>query len=166
MTRALPDRRSGGPEGARRGPSSGNARTTESVEAATRAELTEFLDRFAQAFASGDLEAIAACHVAPVLFVTEWDSTTFGSPREIAEGFREIVAEHQRRGLVSLSHRVETLSSPASRIVEVGVQWTFHNADGRPLLHDRYRYLLRRIGDEGLFINAVMGLGGSPVRAA
>jgi hypothetical protein len=164
MTRALPDKRSGERDGARRGPSTGTSATAEGVEARTRAELGRFLDRFAEAFAHGDLEAIAGCHVTPVLFVTEWDSATYDSARGIAEGFRDVVADHQRRGLVSLSHRVEAVSSPASRIVEVGVRWTHHDAEGLALVHDRYRYLLRRVEDEGLRINAVIALGGSPVR--
>jgi ketosteroid isomerase-like protein len=136
-----------------------------SVDATTRAELGQFLDQFAEAFAKGDLAALAGCYVTPVLFVTEWDSMTFDSAREIAEGFRHVIAENQSRGLVSLSYRVDSVSKPAPRIVELGVRWTFHDAAGRALLQDRYRYLLRRSADEGLHINAVVVLGGSPVPA-
>jgi hypothetical protein len=160
MTRALPGRRAGGRDGARRAPSVG---APASVVAGPRRDLARFLERFTDAFARGDLIALAACHVTPVLFLTEWDATTFSSAREVAEGFRQVVDEHRRRGLVSPSYLVETVSTPASRIVEVGVRWTFHDAQGRAVLHDRYRYLLRRIDDEGLLINAVVVLGGSSV---
>jgi hypothetical protein len=67
---------------------------------------------------------------------------------------------------VSLTHRVETVFKPAPRILEVGVRWTFHDEAGQALLQDRYRYLLRRIDDQGLRINAVVVLGGSSVPAA
>lgn len=167
MTRALPAKRTGERDGARRGPSTGTPEpvrgTVTGIGAGTRRDLVEFLDRFADAFARGDLAAVAACHVTPVLFVTEWDATTFGSAREVAEGFRPVVDEHRRRGFVSLSYRVEMVSTPASRIIEVGVRWTLHDAEERPLRHDRYRYLLRRVDDEGLQINAVVVLGGAPV---
>lgn len=163
MTRALPGRRTGEQDDARQGPSAGAARPSKSVDATTRAELEQFLDQFAGAFAQGDLAALAACYVTPVLFVTEWDAATFDSARELAEGFRHVVAEHRDRGMVSLSYRVETVFKPAPRIVEVGVRWTFHDAEGQGLLQDRYRYLLRRIDDEGLRINAVVVLGGSSV---
>ncbi|WP_433782694.1 hypothetical protein ACQPX6_22850 [Actinomycetospora sp. CA-101289] len=163
MTRALPDRRAGERDGAGGGPSAGAAAPTKSVDATTRAELGEFLDRFAAAFAQGDLATLAGCYVTPVLFLTEWDAATFDSTRELAEGFRHVVAEHRDRGMVSLSYRVETVVKPAPRIVEVGVRWTFHDAEGQALLQDRYRYLLRRVDDEGLRINAVVVLGGSSV---
>jgi hypothetical protein len=164
MTRALPGRRTSVRDDARRGPSTGGSRPSTGVDATMRAELAAFLDRFADAFVTGDLAALVGCYVTPVLFVTEWSSTTFDSARAITEGFRHVVAEHRDRGLVSLTHRVETVSRPAPRIVEVGVRWTFHDADGRALMHDRYRYLMRR-DDEGLHITAVVVLGGSSVPA-
>jgi hypothetical protein len=155
VTRVLPDRRRGvATAGSRAAPSGGGG---------PRRELVEFLDRFADAFARADLAAVAACHVTPVLFVTEWDSTVFSSAREVAEGFRQVVDDHRARGVVSLSHRIETVSTAAPRIIEVGVRWTFHDGEGRPLRHDRYRYLLRRVDDQGLLINVVVVLGGSPV---
>ena len=165
MTQALPGRRTGERDGARRGPPTTGSGPAKSVDATTRAELGAFLDRFAEAFAGGDLEALADHHVVPVLFVTEWDSTTFATPREIVEGFRHVVSEHRERGVVSLSYRVESVSKPAPRLVEVGVRWTFQDAAGRALLHDRYRYLLRRVADEGLHITAVVALGGVSVSA-
>jgi len=165
VTRALPDQGSGERDAARRDAPTAGPKTAPSSGAGPRRYLAEFLDRFADAFARADLAAIAACHVTPVLFVTEWDSTIFSSAREVAEGFRPVVDDHRSRGFVSLSHRVETASTAASRIIEVGVRWTFHDAEGRPLLHDRYRYLLRRVDDQGLLINAVVVLGGSPVGA-
>lgn len=158
MTRAMPGRRTGERD-ARRTPSPG---APKSVVAGARREIAGFLERFADAFAQGDLTALAACHTTPVLFVTEWDSAAFTSAREIADGFRQVVEEHRRRGLLSPSYLVETVSTPAPRIVEVGVRWTFHDAEGRPVLHDRYRYLLRRV-DESLLINVVVVLGGTPV---
>lgn len=163
MTRALPDRRTDAREGARRAPP--NATPGTATGAGPRRALADFLGRLADAFAEGDLTALAGCHVTPVLFVTEWDSTIFSSAREVAEGFRGVVDEHRRRGLQSPSYRVETMSTPASRIVEVGVRWTFHDAEGRPVLHDRYRYVLRRVDGKGLLITAVVVLGGSPVQA-
>ena len=163
MTRALPGRRTGERDNARRGPSNGNGRPSKTVDATTRAELEQFLDQFAEVFAQGDLAALAGHYVTPVLFVTEWDAATFDSTRELAEGFRHVVAEHRDRGMVSLSYRVETVFKPAPRIIEVGVRWTFHDAEGQALLQDRYRYLLRRVDDEGLRINAVVVLGGSSV---
>jgi hypothetical protein len=165
MTRALSHSRTGERDDTRREPPTSIPTTSKSVDATTCAELGQFLDRFAEAFAKGDVEALTGCYVTPVLFVTEWDSTTFDSAREIAEGFRHVVAENQDRGLVSLSYRVESVSKPAPRIVEVGVRWTFHDTAGRALLHDRYRYLVRRVADEGLRINAVVVLGGSTVPA-
>ena len=166
VTRALPDQGSGERDAVRlRDASTAGTTTVPSDGAGPRRALAEFLDRFADAFARGDLAAIAACHVTPVLFVTEWDSTIFSSAREVAEGFRQVVDDHRSRGFVSLSHRVETASTAASRLVEVGVRWTFHDAEGRPLLHDRYRYLLRRVDEQGLLINVVVVLGGSPVGA-
>jgi ketosteroid isomerase-like protein len=166
MTRALPGRRTDARDDARRAPSAGPERPSKTVDATTRAELEQFLDQFAGAFAKGDLAALAGCYVTPVLFVSEWDSATFDSTRELAEGFRHVVADHRDRGMVSLAHRVETVFKPAPRIIEVGVRWTFHDEDGQALLQDRYRYLLRRIDDEGLRINAVVVLGGSSVPSA
>lgn len=166
MTRALPGRRAGERDDARRGPSSGPAGPSKTVDATTRAELEQFLDQFAGAFAKGDVTALAGCYVMPVLFVSEWDSATFDSARELAEGFRHVVADHRDRGMVSLAHRVETVFKPAPRILEVGVRWTFHDEAGQALLQDRYRYLLRRVDDQGLRINAVVVLGGSSVPSA
>jgi ketosteroid isomerase-like protein len=167
MTRALPGPRAGERDDARRGSPTGTARPpAKGVDATTRAELDEFLDRFAGAFAKGDLAALAGCYVTPVLFVTEWDSATFDSARELAEGFRHVVAEHRDRGMVSLSHRVETVFKPAPRILEIGVRWTFHDDAGQALLQDRYRYLLRRVDDGGLRIAVVVVLGGSAVPSA
>ncbi|HSK57428.1 MAG TPA: hypothetical protein VK935_00100 [Actinomycetospora sp.] len=163
MTRALPGRRAGERDEARQGPPAGTARPAKGVDATTRAELDQFLDRFADAFAQGDLAALADCYVTPVLFMTEWDSATFDSARELAEGFRHVVAEHRDRGMVSLSHQVETVFKPAPRIVEVGVRWTFNDEAGQALLQDRYRYLLRRVDDGGLRITVVVVLGGSAV---
>lgn len=165
MTRALPDQGSGERDAAREDASTAGATTAPSTSVGPRRDLSEFLDRFADGFARADLAAIAACHVTPVLFMTEWDSTILSSAREVAEGFRQVVDDHQSRGFVSLTYRVETMSTAATRILEVGVRWTFHDAGGRPLLHDRYRYLLRRVDDQGLLINAVVVLGGSPVGA-
>ncbi|GAA4788582.1 hypothetical protein GCM10023200_23910 [Actinomycetospora chlora] len=157
MTRALPGPRPREREAARRAPSSAGS----GPGAGTRRDVAAFLERYADALLRGDLEAIAACHVTPVLFVTEWDSTVLATSRQVVEGFRGVVEEHRRRGYVALSHRVETVSTAASRLVEVAVRWTFHDADGRAVLHDRYRYLLRRVDDRGLLINAVVVLGGS-----
>ncbi|MFC5137245.1 nuclear transport factor 2 family protein [Actinomycetospora rhizophila] len=164
MTRVLPDRRGGERDATRRGASSTGSTAAPLGGAGPRRELTELLDRYADAFARADLAAVAACHVTPVLFVTEWDSTVFSSAREVAEGFRRVVDDHRARRFVTLTHRIETVSA-ASRIVEVGVRWTFHDGQGRPLRHDRYRYVLRRVDDRGLLINAVVVLGGSPVAA-
>ncbi|GAA4910143.1 hypothetical protein EV188_10178 [Actinomycetospora succinea] len=163
MTRALPDRRTGPRDGVGRGPSADTARALRRVEPGRRRELVQFLARLGDAFAAGDLTAIAACHVPPLLYVTEWGSAVFTSTREVAEGFRQVVDDHRRRGLVSPTSVVETVSTPAARIVEIGVRWTFHDAEGRALLHDRYRYLLRRVDGEGLLINAVIVLGGRSV---
>jgi hypothetical protein len=163
MTRASPVRRTGERDGPTQGPSVDSSEITKGVDATTRAQLGAFFDRFADAFAGGDLPALVGCHVTPVLFVTEWDSTTLGSAHEIAEGYRHVVSEHRSRGLVSLSHRIETVSKPAPRLVEVGIRWTFNDSAGYAMLHDRYRYLLRLVDDEGLQINVVVVLGGASV---
>jgi hypothetical protein len=159
----LPAGRTGERDGAPRGHPVDSPEITKCVDATTRAELGAFFDRFAEAFAGGDLPALVGCHVIPVLFVTEWDSTTLDSAHEIAEGFRNVVSEHRSRGLVSLSSRIETVSKPAPRLVEVGIRWTFNDSTGHAMLHDRYRYLLRLVDDEGLHITVVVVLGGTAV---
>jgi hypothetical protein len=163
MTRASPARRTGERDGPPRGHPVESPEITKSVDATTRAQLGAFFDRFAAAFVGGDLLALAGCYVTPVMFVTEWDSTTLDSAHAIAEGFRHVVSEHRSRGVVSLSHRIETLSKPAPRLVEVGIRWTFNDSAGHAMLHDRYRYLLRLVDDEGLRINVVVVLGGAAV---
>ena len=163
MTRASPARRAGERDGPRQGHPVESSEITKCVDATTRAQVGAFFDRFAEAFACGDLPALVGCHVTPVLFVTEWDSTTLDSAHAIAEGFRHVVSEHRSRGLVSLSYRIETISKPAPRLIEVGIRWTFNDSAGQAMLHDRYRYLLRLVDDEGLRINVVVVLGGAAV---
>ena len=166
VTRALPDQGSGERDAVRlRDASTAGTTTVPSDGAGPRRALAEFLDRFADAFARGDLAAIAACHVTPVLFVTEWDSTIFSSAREVAEGFRQVVDDHRSRGFVSLSHRVETASTAASRLVEVGVQVDLPRRGGASPAPRPVPVLLRRVDEQGLLINAVVVLGGSPVGA-
>jgi len=144
------------PDPARRRPPG----SPEPVDVQDRRELSGFLDRFARAFADGDLAAIADLHATPVLVVTEEEATTFDTTTEIADGFRSVVAEHRRRGLVSNSYRVEALKTLTPALHEVSVRWTYHDENGRPRFHDSYRYLLRRVPGQGLRIGVVMVLGG------
>lgn len=132
-------------------------------DAAARREIVVLLDRLARAWSDGDADGIARCHAAPALVVTEEGATAFATTEEIADGFRGVVTEHRRRGLVRHTHQVEAVRTLTPALHEVTVRWTHHDERGQPRFRDSYRYLLRARPD-GLAIAVVVVLG-SPVPA-
>ena len=135
---------------------SSHDQTTVGVEAVTRALPDQ-----------GSGERDAACEHASTAGAKTAPSTSVGPRRDVAEFLDRFADGFARADLAAIAacHVTPVLFMTLTRIIEVGVRWTFHDAGGRPLLHDRYRYLLRRVDDQGLLINAVVVLGGSPVGA-
>ena len=133
------------------------------LDASARREIGAFLDRLARAWSEADTDGIARCYAVPALVVTASDATAFATTDEIADGYRGVVTEHRRRGLVVNTHHVEAVRTLARGLHEVTVRWTHHDDRGQPRFHDSYRYLLRALPD-GLAIAVVVVLGG-PVPA-
>lgn len=179
MTRAIPGRRIPGPDRSPARPPAGRparpraapSRPSAPAPAAAgpavggtdptthHGDVQTFLERFARAFSRSDLAEIARCHTLPALVLTDTSSSLFESTTAIAEGFRDVVAEHRRQNLVSTVFRLEAVKALSDHLTEITVRWTYRDDRGRPRFHQRCRYVLRHDPEAGFRVQTVIVLG-------
>jgi hypothetical protein len=120
------------------------------------ADVREFLERYAEALAGGDLPGIAACYALPALVVGDAGSIPVAEPGQVEAAFAGAADAYRAQGLVGVRPELGAVDplTPNLTLVEVG--WAYLDEAGEARRHSSYRYLLRRTGPGQLGIQVVV----------
>jgi ketosteroid isomerase-like protein len=126
------------------------------MDTTSQHDVSAFLDRYADALASGDLPGIAACYALPALVVGDATSISVAEPAQVEAAFGGAAAAYREQGLVGLRPEVRAVDPLTGALTLVEVRWAYLDEAGRERLHTSYRYLLRRADTGQLGIQVVI----------
>jgi hypothetical protein len=126
------------------------------MEATSQQDVSSFLDRYADALASGDLPGIAACYAVPALVVGDAAAIPVSEPAQVEAAFGGAAAAYRAQGLVGLRPEVRAVDRLTGALTLVDVRWAYLDEVGRERQHTAYRYLLRRADTGQLGIQVVI----------
>jgi ketosteroid isomerase-like protein len=119
-------------------------------------DVEAFLDRYADALASGDLPGIAACYALPGLVVGDAATIPLTEPAQIEAAFGGAADAYRAKGLVGLRPEVRAVDRLTAALTLVDVGWAYLDEAGRERQRTSYRYLLRRTDTGQLGIQVVI----------
>lgn len=128
---------------------------------ANESTLTRFLQHYGTALATGDLPGIADHYAYPALAVGDAESVAIENRDAVQAAFRGAADAYRAQGLVAAVPTLEQTDPLGGRLSEVTVRWSYRDDAGSEQQSERYRYLLRRDGDEWR-IGVVTALPSSP----
>ena len=120
------------------------------------ADVSAFLDRYADALAAGDLPGIAACYALPALVVGDAATIPVTEPAQVEAAFAGAADAYRAQGLVGIRSELRSVDPLTATLTLVDVRWAYLDAAGRERQHSEYRYLLRRTGPGELAIQVVV----------
>lgn len=124
-------------------------------EAAVRA----MLQRFAQAFTTGDGAGAAACWEVPALVVSDEGSRAVSSAGEVAAFFGGAQDQYHQQGVTGTRPEVEGMAWHTGRLASVTVRWPYLDAQGRDVGRAESSVYVVRVGEGGAKICAVVMRG-------
>ena len=119
-------------------------------------DAAAFLDRYAEALASGDLPGIAACYALPALVVGDAATIPVSEPAQVEAAFAGAADAYQAQGVVSLRQELRSVDPLTGGLTLVDVRWAYLDEAGQARRHTSYRYLLRRTDTGDLGIQVVV----------
>jgi ketosteroid isomerase-like protein len=125
------------------------------MDTTPHAEITAFLDRYADALATGDLPGIAACYAVPALVVGDAATIPVTEPAQVEAAFAGAADAYRAQGLVGIRPELRAVDPLTATLTLVDVGWSYLDEGGAAGQHSSYRYLLRR-ADGGLGIQVVV----------
>jgi ketosteroid isomerase-like protein len=126
------------------------------MDTTSRQDVSAFLDRYADALASGDLPGIAACYALPGLVVGDAATIPVAEPAQIEAAFGGAADAYRSQGLVGLRPELRAVDPLTGALTLVDVRWAYLGEAGRERQHTSYRYLLRRTDTGQLGIQVVV----------
>jgi hypothetical protein len=131
------------------------------MDTTPHAEITAFLDRYADALATGDLPGIAACYAVPALVVGDAATIPVTEPVQVEAAFAGAADAYRAQGLVGIRPELRAVDPLTATLTLVDVGWAYLDEAGADRRHTSYRYLLRR-ADGGLGIQVVVDITPQP----
>ena len=125
------------------------------MDTTPHAEISAFLDRYADALAAGDLPGIAACYAVPALVVGDAATLPVTEPAQVEAAFAGAADAYRAQGLVGIRPELRAVDPLTATLTLVDVGWSYLDEAGAARRHTSYRYLLRR-ADGGLGIQVVV----------
>ena len=125
------------------------------MDTTAHAEISAFLDRYADALAAGDLPGIAACYAVPALVVGDAATIPVTEPAQVEAAFAGAANAYRAQGLVGIRPELRAVDPLTDSLTLVDVGWSYLDGGGAARQHTSYRYLLRR-ADGGLGIQVVV----------
>jgi ketosteroid isomerase-like protein len=125
------------------------------MDTTAHAEISAFLDRYADALAAGDLPGIAGCYAVPALVVGDAATIPVTEPAQVEAAFAGAADAYRAQGLVGIRPELRAVDPLTATLTLVDVGWSYLDEAGSARQHTSYRYLLRR-ADGGLGIQVVV----------
>jgi ketosteroid isomerase-like protein len=126
------------------------------MDTTSQHDVPTFLDRYADALASGDLPGIAACYALPALVLGDAATIPVAEPGQLEAAFAGAADAYRAQGLVGLRPEVQAVDPLTGTLTMVDVRWAYLDEAGSARQHTSYRYLLRRQGTGQLGIQVVI----------
>src|SRR6266511_3747244 len=126
------------------------------MDTTSQHDVAAFLDRYADALASGDLPGIAACYALPALVVGDAATIPVAEPAQVEAAFGGAADAYRAQGLVGLRPEVRAVDPLTGALTLMDVRWAYLDEAGRERRHNSYRYLLRRADTGRLGIQVVI----------
>lgn len=106
--------------------------------------VQEFLDTFAVAMTSGDVDALARLWEAPAFLIGDQVTRGIDDIDDIRTLFRDAKANYNRVGIVATNAEIVRLDEISDRIISVRVRWPYLDAAGNEVGAECSTYTLRR----------------------
>jgi hypothetical protein len=119
-------------------------------------EIADFLDRYADALAAGDLPGIAACYAVPALVVGDAATIPVAEAGQVEAAFAGAADAYRAQGLVGIRAELRAVEPLTPTLTLVDVGWAYLDEAGTARRHSSYRYLLRRSDGGRLGIQVVV----------
>src|SRR5215212_4552879 len=119
------------------------------MDTTPHAEISAFLDRYADALAAGDLPGIAACYAVPALVVGDAATLPVTEPAQVEAAFAGAADAYRAQGLVGIRPELRGVDRLTPNLLLADVRWAYLDQGGEAWRHSRYRYLLRRSAADG-----------------
>jgi ketosteroid isomerase-like protein len=126
------------------------------MDTTPHAEISAFLDRYADALAAGDLPGIAACYAVPALVVGDAATIPVTEPAQVEAAFAGAADAYRAQGLVGIRPELRAIDPLTATLTLVDVGWAYLDEAGADRRHTSYRYLLRRADEGRLGIQVVV----------
>jgi hypothetical protein len=123
---------------------------------ASRQEVQQFLDRYAEALTEGDGATIATLWQVPAYVLGDADVKAVNSKAEVEQFFSGAKEQYNALGITGTRAEITELHWPTERIAIVQVRWPYLDAQGRELGEENSTYTLRRDDDGELRLHVTV----------
>jgi hypothetical protein len=120
------------------------------LEHRDRADVQEYLDRFAMAITSGDVASIAALWETPAFVIDDRAAIPVSSIEEVEKFFSGAKDQYNSQGITTTKAEILELDWVSDTLVVVRVRWPYQNDAGETLGAESSSYTLKR-GNDGDF---------------
>jgi ketosteroid isomerase-like protein len=111
--------------------------------------VKDFLDRFAEAFTSGDGEAVATLWDTPAFVLSADMARPVNEASEVAEFFGGSREQYNEIGITGTRAEIVRLDEISDHLVMVRVRWPYLDNSGNEMGAETSTYTLARKGDGG-----------------
>lgn len=111
---------------------------------AAEQDVQDFLQRFASALTSGDIETVVELWQPPAFVLGDPDVHAVSSNEEIRQFFGQAKQHYNAQGITDARPEITNLHWPNERIAIVEVRWPWLDANGREVGDETSTYTLRR----------------------
>jgi ketosteroid isomerase-like protein len=126
------------------------------MDTTSQADVTAFLDRYAEALVAGDLPGVAACYALPALVVGDAATVPVAEAAQVEAAFAGAADAYRAQGLVAARPELRAVDPLTPSLTLVDVRWAYLDEAGSAHRHSSYRYLLRRSDTGRLGIQVVV----------
>jgi ketosteroid isomerase-like protein len=126
------------------------------MDTTSQADVTAFLDRYAEALVAGDLPGVAACYALPALVVGDAATVPVAEAAQVEAAFAGAADAYRAQGLVAARPELRAVDPLTPSLTLVDVRWAYLDEAGSAHRHSSYRYLLRRSDTGRLGIQLVV----------
>ena len=128
---------------------------------AGRQEVQQFLDRFAEALTSGDVDTLVSLWQVPACVVDQTGVKVVTSNEEIEQFFAGAKKTYNDQGITDTRAEIGELRWANARIAIVEVRWPYLDAQGQEVGDETSTYTLRRDEDDELRLRVTVMHGAS-----
>jgi len=114
----------------------------------TTEALESFFIGYGEALAAGDLPGISGCYAEPAFLLSDATGRVLADRAQIEGEFDGAAEQHRAEDLVAARPTIVAVEQLGAELVSVDVHWDYVDVDGRSMVEDGYRYILR-VGDDG-----------------